>query len=368
MTTFPPSVMAGLVDQPVRYDLGESTSPALRLGDLVDASSLASLPLGYGTSRGDALLRSLIAAGSGVDAEDVLITVGAIESMFLVAQDRAPGHAVLASPCFPPARVIPESLGSPVDLVPLTFDEGYRLPLTAIADTLRPQTRLVSLTSPQNPSGIRFTDSEIRELLTLVDERAPDAVVLIDETYRASTYGRVAVPSSVAALSPRIVTCSSLSKAHGLPGLRLGWLTTTDPERYERLRNAKFLTTIACSSLDEALATEVLRREAEILAPIAVRLERALETLSAWAAGQPVDLLRPDGGAMCCLRLHDADAAAFYRRLADEDVRVAPGSWFGDDDRVFRLGFGHLPADDFEEALTRLGRALSIAPRVTVSS
>jgi hypothetical protein len=358
MTTFAPSIMAGLIDEPVRFDLGESTGPALRLGEILDASTLASLHLGYGTSRGDADLRSVIADRAGVGPEDVLVTVGAIEAMFLVAQDVAPGPVVIASPCFAPAREVPTGLGSPVRAVPLSFDEGYRLPLRALAEALRPETRLVSLTSPQNPSGIRFTEPEILELVELVESQSPDAVILIDETYRAATYGAAAMPPSMASLSPRVITCSSLSKAHGAAGLRLGWLTTTDPVRYDRLRNAKFLTTIACSSLDEALATEVLRRETSLLAPTSQRLATALATLTTWAADQPVDLLLPDGGAMCCLRLRSPDPD-FYDRVTAAGVRVAPGPWFGDEESVFRIGFGHLEPDDFAEALSRLADALS---------
>jgi aspartate/methionine/tyrosine aminotransferase len=366
MTTFAASPMADLIDEPVRYDLGESTCPPVRLADLIDAATLGDLHLGYGTSRGDADLRALIAADAGVTADQVLVTVGAVEAMFLLAQDRTGGRVALVSPCFPPAAIIPAGLGSPVDIVPTRFDDGFRLPVDAIERALTADTRLVSLASPQNPSGVRFTDQEIRDLVTMVEQRSPDAVVFVDETYRASTYGNAAVPASMATLSPRVVTCSSLSKAHGAPGLRLGWLTTTDPELYERLRNAKFLTTIACSTLDETLAAAVLRRSATILAPRAARLDRALTELVTWAADQPVDVVRPDGGAVCCVRLRadaysDAAVPAFYGHLADEGVRVAPGSWFGADDRVFRLGFGHLDADDFSEALARLGAALAKA-------
>src|SRR5215468_4287719 len=102
MTTFAPSAMTALIDVPVRYDLGESTSPPLHLRDLVDAGTLADLALGYGTSRGDAELRALIAEDSGVDPAAVLVTVGAIEAMFLVAQAVCvPGdHVLVATPCF----------------------------------------------------------------------------------------------------------------------------------------------------------------------------------------------------------------------------------------------------------------------------
>jgi hypothetical protein len=201
----------------------------------------------------------------------------------------------------------------------------------------------------------------LRSLLAAVEQRAPEAIVLVDETYRAATYGNEPIPPSAATLSPRIVTCSSLSKAHGAPGLRLGWLTCTDADLYERLRDTKFRTTIACSTVDEFLAAEVLRRQAEFLAPRAERLREALDELLAWTRGHPVEIVEPDGGALCCLRLPAGDTDAFYRRLAGQDSRVAPGSWFGDPDgdRVFRLGFGHLSPADFTEALSRLAAALA---------
>ncbi len=368
MTTFASSPMTSLVDVPVRYDLAESTSPALRLADLVDPNEMADLTLGYGTSRGDTELRELIGSEAGVDADQVLVTVGAIEAMFLLAQDRcSPGDRVLlTTPCFPPARTVPEALGVDVDAVPLQFDDGYRLDVDAVSRALTPKTRLVSLASPQNPSGVRLREDELSGLLAAVEERSPEAVVLVDETYRESTYGDAPVPPSVASMSRRVVTCASLSKAHGAPGLRLGWLTTADPELYERLRTAKFLTAIACSTPDEFLAVKLLRRRTELLATRSAGLGRALAELEHWLRDQPLDFVRPDGGALCCLRLPrdlvpDDEVPAFFARLEDRETRVAQGSWFGAEDRVFRLGFGHLPPADFSEALARLGDALLTA-------
>jgi aspartate/methionine/tyrosine aminotransferase len=370
MALFAPSVMTALIDQPVRYDLGESTCPPLRLGELGDPSDLAELRLGYGTTSGDHALRTLIAADAEVDPDQVLVTVGAVEALFLLAQAVcAPGdEVVLATPCFPPTRAVPEALGARVRAVPLSFDAGYRLPLERMAEALSPRTRLVSLASPQNPSGVLFAADELKALLDLVGERAPQATVLIDETYRSSTYDDAPVPASAAGWGPRVVTCASLSKAHGAPGLRMGWLTTADPALYEQLRQAKFHTTVACSTVDEHLAAQVLRQSTQILGARARRLGQALAELEQWAAGRPVELIRPDGGALCCLRLAaerfpDDDAvAAFYQRLARRELRVSPGSWFGEHDRVFRLGFGHLAPADFTEALGRLGEVLAFEP------
>jgi DNA-binding transcriptional MocR family regulator len=107
----------------------------------------------------------------------------------------------------------------------------------------------------------------------------------------------------------------------------------------------------------------VLRRRREILADRAARLGRALAELEAWLRDQLVEWVRPDGGAICCLRLRtdeftDAAVDEFHARLATCGVRVARGAWFGEDDRVFRLGFGYLAPEDFTEALSRLAQAL----------
>jgi aspartate/methionine/tyrosine aminotransferase len=363
--------MSDLVDRPVRYDLAESTCPPLRLGELLTPqviTRLEQLEIGYGTTQGDPELRGLIAAGVGVDPGEVLVTAGGSSAMFLLALVRCqPGdHAVLTTPCFPPARTVLDVLNVQVTAVALAFDDGYRLDVEAIAAALTPTTRLVSLASPQNPSGIRFTEQELRALVDRIDALAPHAVLLVDETYRETGYGQAPVPQSAAYLAPRIVTCSSLSKSHGAPGLRVGWLTTTEPALYERLRVAKFNSLIAGSGVDELLAAEVLRHHEPILAARRVSLTAALEVLGRWAVAHDdaVEFLPPDGGALSCLRLRsdrfdEPAVRRFYPALTQRDTRVAPGSWFGESDRVFRIGFGHLPAAAFETALDRVAQTLS---------
>lgn len=365
---FGPSPMTSLLDTPVRFDLAESTSPSLGVDEIGGWAELEGLRLGYGTVQGSRSLRARIAEDHGVETEQVILTSGSAGAMLLIALDRCHGSTVLITPCYPPALLGPDGLGSPVDRVRLRFEDGYRMQTDEIAESLTPQTTLVSLASPQNPSGVRFTTQELDELLSLMAERSPQAFLLIDETYRASTYGVNPVPSSAAPLDPRVVTCSSLSKAHGAPALRIGWLVATDPSLMQRLHAAKFVGAVASPGIDEELADRLLARQEAVLRPRADFLGERLGQLTRWALEQPVDLLRPDGGALCCLRLPpnrfgDDEVAAFYAELGTREARVAPGSWFGEEDRVFRIGFGHLGLDDFTEALARLGDALAISGR-----
>jgi aspartate/methionine/tyrosine aminotransferase len=366
--------MSALVDRPVRFDLAESTCPSLRLGDLLTPAVLARLAdeeIGYGTTEGDPELRALIAADAGVRPDQVLVTAGASSALFLVTFSVCgPGdHAVLLAPYFPPTRAVLDALGVRTSTVGLAFDRGYRLDeqaLEAVAAALTPSTRLVALASPQNPSGVRFTEPQLRRLVQRMNALSPRAVLLVDETYRESTYRGEAAPASAAGLGRSVVTCSSLSKAHGAPGLRVGWLTATDPTLRERLRAAKFNTSVCCSGVDEALAVEVLRRRTEVLADRSTLLTATVDILARWARAHAdvVEFLPPDGGAMCCLRLRadrvdDTAVARFYAALAEREVRVAPGTWFAEPDRVFRIGFGHLPENSFRVALGRVGEVLS---------
>lgn len=365
---FPPSPISSLVDRPAHFDLAESVSPSLRLGEVLGPDVLArlnALEVGYGTTQGDPELRALLAAGAGVEPDQVLVTPGAAAAMFLLAfvLCEPGGHAVITTPCFPHARTGLDAAGFRVTPVALRFDDGYRLDVAALAAALTPETRLVSLASPQNPSGIRLPERDLRLLLDRIDAVAPGAILLLDETYRETVFGADPVPPSAARLAPRVVTCSSLSKSHGAPGLRVGWLTCTEPVLYDGLRLAKFNSLVSGSGVDELLAVEVLRQRERILRIRRETLTSTLDMLHRWAAEHDhvVDFLPPDGGALCCLRLRDADDSAvrrFYDALADRDTRVAPGSWFGESDRVFRVGFGHLPVAVFEQGLDRLADAL----------
>lgn len=362
MTRFPPAPMSELTDVPLRFDLGESTGPPLALGDLLTPgvrARLAGLTGGYTSSTGDPELRAAIAAEVGVAPDQVLVTTGAAGAMHLVALALPHGEAVVATPCFPPARTVPAAVGLRVVEVGLSFVDRYRLDVSAIGDALSGRTRLVSLASPQNPSGIRFTETEVRDLLAVIDERAPDAVLLLDETYRQTVFGDAKTPASMAGLHPRVVTTSSLSKSHGAAGLRIGWLTSTDPTFYEAVRRARFNTAVCGSTIDEMLAVEVLRRQDSILASRRDFLCSALETLTRWSVDQPVDLLRPDGGALACLRLRSADPSRLHSLLASMETRVGRGSWFGETDDVVRIGFGHLPLDEFALGLDRMASALA---------
>ena len=328
MAKFPPSDIVALLDHNPTFNLGESTSQDLVLGEILDADAierLGQVRLGYGPSLGDADLRQEVATNHGVTAEQVLITVGGASALCMIAFVLCdPGDTiVVAAPNFPPTLDVMGAVGA--DLVPLRldFDAGYRFSINALRAVLTPATKLVSFTTPHNPSGRIVSADECRAVLDCMAEICSEAYLVVDESYRETVYGNSAAPPSAAALSPRVITSASVSKCRGAPGLRIGWLTCLDEALFEQLALAKLNTVLSCPVVDELLA-------------------------------------------LCCIRLRpdiyaDTDVDRFFARLQVNDAMVTEGRWFGDETRVFRLGFGFLPIDMLDGALAAVARALDEA-------
>jgi len=372
---FPPNDIISLVGEAPRFDLAESVGPNLRLAELIgpaDTPGLGDMPLNYGTAQGDPWLRRAIAGMYETDPENVVVTIGAMHALFLLAFvvcDRG-DEAVTMSPLFPPARTALEVVGSNLRVLPLSFERGYRIDLPEFRALLSPRTKLVSVASPQNPSGVAIPAGTLGDMLTAMAEICPSAYLLVDETYRQAAYGDDPVAASALALSSKVISIASLSKCHGAPGLRLGWAITRDPELRQQLVLAKFNTVISCSPVDEALALRLLTRRDRILAERRRHLALGLGRTANWisAHNDLVEWVRPDAGALCCVRLKpakfdDVAVGRFYDALTRGGVRVANGKWFGDVARVFRLGFGFLAPYDLGAALEALGAALIQATR-----
>jgi aspartate/methionine/tyrosine aminotransferase len=375
MTSFPTNDIISLVGAAPRYDLGESVGPDLRLTDLFDAPvqiSLGDMRLGYGTAEGDPRLRQTIARLHGVDSDDVVVTVGGMHALFLIAFilcDRG-DETVTTAPLFPLARNALGVVGTKVRTVMLSFDRGYQLELADVRAQLSERTRLVSLASPQNPSGVSISVQTLEDILLLMEEICPEAHLLVDETYREATYGDAPVNRGTASLSPKVISVASLSKCHGAPGLRIGWAITRNPALREQLVRGKFNTVISCSPVDEALALMVLEQREPGVAERRRRLAEGRARTAEWVAENHglVEWVRPDAGAFCCVRLKptvfgDVAVSRFYAALAGEGVRVGNGTWFGDEARVFRLGFGLPSLPDLKVALKKLTVALNNAVR-----
>jgi aspartate/methionine/tyrosine aminotransferase len=350
----------------ITNNLSESSVADRRLSDLGIDIDVDDLLLCYGDHLGDPQLRDAIASASPeLHPDNVIVTPGAAAALFASATALLePGdHAVVVRTNYATNIETPRAVGARLDIVDLTFENGWRLDIDKIAARVRAnETRLVSVTCPHNPTGTMLDGAALHGLVEIAERSG--AVLLVDETYRDLTHGD---PLPIAAsLSPRAVSVASMSKAYGLPGLRIGWAISRDPQLAETLLAAKEQMVICGATIDEAIAARVLQDRVRILPPIVEDVRSRLDIVRAWMQAQDIfEWVEPTGGVVGLVRFHpdtDVDTERFYDALLTKyGTYVGPGRWFEVDDRHFRLGFGWPTAAELHAGLAALSDAATDA-------
>jgi aspartate/methionine/tyrosine aminotransferase len=350
----------------ITNNLSESSVADRRLGDLDLDLDLDDLLLCYGDHLGHPPLREAIADPlDDVGVDDVMVTPGAAAALFCTATALlGPGdHAVVMRTNYATNLETPRAIGAEVDVVDLSFDDRWSLDVDRVAASTRPGvTKLISVTCPHNPTGTMLAADDLQRLVE-VAERA-GAILLVDETYRDLSHG-TPTPSAVE-LSSRAVVVSSMSKAYGLPGLRVGWAICRDPALAETLLAAKEQIVICGATIDEAIAGEVLGARDRVLPPIVADVRERLALVRAWITDHDVfEWVEPTGGVVGLVRVRpgvELDVDRFYATLLDDlGTYVGPGHWFELDDRHFRLGFGWPTLDRLSAGLGALSAAAADA-------
>ncbi len=346
----------------IANNLSESSFSDRTLADYGIDVDVSALLLQYGDHLGSPALREQVAAdGEALAVGDVIVTAGAAAALFATATAllSAGDHALIATPNYATNLETPRAIGADLEPLELRFEDGWALDLDRLEASLRPTTRLVSVTYPHNPTGAMIDAATLDALVEIV-ERHGEARLLVDETYRELAYGDPLPP--VASLSERAIGISSMSKTYGLPGLRIGWLACRDSELAETLLAAKEQIMICGATIDEEIAGRVLAERERILPPIRAKVARHLEIVREWIASQEVfEWVEPAAGVVGFVRVraeHEFDVDRFYGSLlAEHGTYVGPGHWFGQDRRSFRLGFAWPETAELERGLAGLTAA-----------
>jgi len=344
----------------LRFNLTESSVRDRSFAEL--GVMLDDLVLCYTDHLGHPGLRGLIAerAGAGFGADDVLLTAGAAQALFVIAVTLLdPGdHMIVVRPNYATNIETPRILKCDVTCIDLEFDWGFQLDLDRLSAAMRPNTRLISLTQPHNPTGVSMSADTLRGAIALAERVG--AHVLVDETYRDMSF--VEKTPVAASLGERVISVSSLSKSYGVPGVRLGWILARDPQLMHRFLCAKEQIGICGSVVDEAIGFQVYAGAEAWLADTDLRLRAAFDTVAAWVQREPlIEWTPPTGGCVCFPRVVDAefDTARFYAALnGDHGAYVGPGHWFEMPDRYFRVGYGWPTPEELAGGLAAISAAL----------
>lgn len=298
-------------------------------------------------STGCAPLREAIAARFAPGRADaVMVTHGSTEGIFLAlsAVLRTGDEVVVLSPVYHALTGVAEAAGARLKVWELRAEDGFRPDLEQLSRLVSDRTRAIVVNFPHNPTGAILDAAGSVELSELVTRHG--CYLFWDGAFGELAYGRArfAAPTEP---RDRIIWTGTLSKAYGLPGIRIGWCVAPAGVLADMVRIRDY-TTISTSPLAELIATGAIRHADALLAP---RLELARSNralLLDWVAANPtlVSCPAPLGGVCAFPRfpgLPDVTPAA--ELLADRyGVLVVPGACFGQPDRL-RIGFGGAAAE-----------------------
>jgi aspartate/methionine/tyrosine aminotransferase len=334
-----------------RYLLSSSDPESLSLQDLLDWADDESLDLwqrlslGYTESQGHPLLRQEIAALYERIAPQEVLVVAPEEGIFIAMNTvlEAGAHAIVTFPGYQSLYEIAHALGCGVTRWTLhPSGAGWDLDLGVLRAAITPETRLVVLNFPHNPTGYLPEREKLQEIVDLA--RQYGLYIFSDEMYRLLEYEAASRLPAMCDIYERGISLFGLSKTFALPGLRIGWLATRDAPLMRRLQAFKDYTTICSSAPSEVLAIMALRSRDRILMRNLGIIQGNLEVVERFVADHAAafDWLRPAAGSVAFPRLTFGESPESFSRhlLAQQGVMVVPGSVFDYPGDHFRLGLG----------------------------
>jgi aspartate/methionine/tyrosine aminotransferase len=341
-------------------NLAESSVSDRLFGEI--GMDLEKLKLAYGHHSGKPELRKAVAASyPGIRESDVLITAGAAPALFMAATSllTAADHLVVVHPNYATNIETPKAIGAKITYVDLKFEECFRLDVSKVEKAIRRNTKFISITYPHNPTGAVLNKHELMQLIRIAEKK--DLFLLVDETYRELNRAE-AVPLA-ASLSRKVISISSLSKAYGLPGIRIGWLITKDKNLQEMFLAAKEQIFVCNSVVDEEVAYRFLVKKKKFTEEIKVHVAGNFLILKNWMEEQEfLEWVEPAGGVVCFPRIRTSsvvDTNKFYTVLFRKyRTLVGPGHWFDMPRRYMRIGYGWPSAQELRKGLENIQKAL----------
>jgi aspartate/methionine/tyrosine aminotransferase len=342
----------------VDYDIAESGIYPLTAGELLalepagtqqqTLEDLLSLRLGYAEACGSLELRSSLASTyEDCGPENILVTTGAIEANFLLFNVLlSAGHHVVAPyPAYQQLYSVPRALGCEVSLWHIRPETGFRYDVADLEQLVRPDTKLIVINSPHNPTGAILSPQDLGRVYSIAD--SVGAMVLSDEAYRWLSHpGGESLAEPAYNLGPAGISVGTLSKPFGLPGLRLGWIAA-QAETIARCWGMRDYVSLSAGKLNDSLAILAIRHRDQIIERNSRIITTNLASARTWIA-ENADILSwipPRAGLLAMLHYKlDIPSLDLSDKLAEQySVMLAPGSAFGLEQHL-RIGIGQTPS------------------------
>lgn len=344
-------------------DLGGSGVQCWTLAELREltgttTAELDAISLDDSDTFGSTELRAALAARwTAGDVSRVMATHGSTEAIFVVMASllEAGDEVVVLRPCYHALSAVAKGVGCQLVPWPLRPEQDFQPDLDELRNLVSHRTKMIVVNFPHNPTGVTITTAQQQQLVAIA--AGIDAYLVWDAAFTELTYGTPPLPDPSECYR-RCVSLGTLSKAYGLPGLRVGWCLG-DPELLAQFIPLRDRLTICLSPVVELLAARAVKYADLLIGPRLAQAARNLSTLGDWADSMAakVELTRPGGGVTVFPRLDVSDVDALCRHMCeDEGILVVPGSCFGDQSRI-RLGFGS-SSSTYAHGLTQLGKAI----------
>jgi aspartate/methionine/tyrosine aminotransferase len=346
----------------VDYDMSESGVRPLTLRELVDMGfdleSFLDVPLGYSQSNGTIELRERIAAlYGGATADHVEVTNGTSEANYLIALSQLrPGDIVaMQLPNYMQMPGVARSLGAEVRSFHLRTDRGCEPDWDEFDHAVTPATRLLYLSNPNNPTGSVLSDDAMARIAARCEQTG--TWLLADEVYLGAEIGR-ARTKSFWGMGERVIVTSGLSKAYGIPGVRIGWLVAPPRIAAECWTQHDYIT-IGPNKMSDRIArvaVESANRE-RCYARTGAILRQNLPIAREWVAsfGGRLAWTEPAAGAIGLMKYAaDVPSLAIAERVrVNQSTLIVPGTHVGIEGHL-RIWLGG--TEEFlREGLRRIG-------------
>lgn len=350
-------------EQEVEFNLSESGVHPITLQSLLSdhpeaIDELLATEINYPHVNGIPLLRDNIALTyDGATRDNVLVTVGAIEANYVAIRSmlNPADEIVVMLPNYMQIWGVAKNHGLTVKTFNLQEDDGWAPDLAELESRINARTKLIAVCNPNNPTGRILTESEMDRIVELASRN--DSWILADEVYRGAERTTDEITPSFYGRYEKVVAIGSMSKAYGLPGLRIGW-AVAPPALLEELWARHEYVAISATMLSNKLAAIALdpKTRKRILDRTRSYIRAGFPVLQQWMDDHPglFSLTPPDASAVAFIKYDlDINSSEFIRRLhSEKSVLIVPGDHFGLDHHL-RISFG-LQRDYLTSGLDRI--------------